>query len=314
VIIAAYQAAETIGAAVGSALEQSVPPREVVVCDDGSTDDLEGALAPYRDRIALLRKENGGAASAWNMAARAASSEFVVTLDADDVYLPERVEALGELASSRPDLDILTTDAYIELDRRRLGRYYRDPSDFVVEDQRTGIINGDFVFGSAAIRRERLLEIGGFDESLPCAEDRDCWLRLILSGSRAGLVAEPLLVYRLRRGSLSADRVLNLRTAIAILERARSQFELSPHEEALLTRCVRAMDEDIRLSEAEAAIKSGDAEARRRALAIARSRDFRASTRLKSALSAVAPRLAGLYLRRRRKQPRQPRLTQPRDG
>ena len=80
VIIAAYQAAHTIGEAVESALEQTSPPHEVIVCDDGSTDDLAGTLTPYGGRIVLLRKENGGAASARNVALRAASGEFVAQL------------------------------------------------------------------------------------------------------------------------------------------------------------------------------------------------------------------------------------------
>ena len=81
VIIAAYQAADTIGDAVQSALAQTAPAHEVIVCDDGSTDDLTGALASYRDRIMLLRKENGGAPSARNVALRAASGEFVAQHD-----------------------------------------------------------------------------------------------------------------------------------------------------------------------------------------------------------------------------------------
>ena len=62
VIIAAYQAADTIAEAVASALEQTLLPLEVIVCDDGSTDDIEGALSPFEDGVRLLRKENRGAA------------------------------------------------------------------------------------------------------------------------------------------------------------------------------------------------------------------------------------------------------------
>ena len=76
VVIAAYNASSTIGQAVASALEQTRPALEVIVCDDGSSDDLEGALAPYRERIRMLRKPNGGGASALNHATRVAQGEF----------------------------------------------------------------------------------------------------------------------------------------------------------------------------------------------------------------------------------------------
>src|SRR5881397_737144 len=144
VIIAAYQAAHTIGEAVESALEQTSPPHEVIVCDDGSTDDLAGTLTPYGGRIVLLRKENGGAASARNVALRAASGEFVAQLDSDDAFLPTRLEALGELAGARPDLDILATDANFEVDGHVVGRFYGS-QPFPIEHQRTAIFDRCFV-------------------------------------------------------------------------------------------------------------------------------------------------------------------------
>src|SRR5205807_1626204 len=122
VIIPAYQAADSVGGAIESALAQTLAPDEIVVCDDGSTDDLDAALAPYLDCIVLVRKENGGVASALNTAAHAASSEFVVRLDHDDRFLPERMEAIAELAVARPDLDLIATDAVLEVDGRVLAR------------------------------------------------------------------------------------------------------------------------------------------------------------------------------------------------
>src|SRR4051812_28887149 len=76
VVIAAYQVADVIADAIGSVLAQTVPPAEIVVCDDGSTDDLSSAVAPFADRIVLLRQENRGEAAAKNTAVAAASSEF----------------------------------------------------------------------------------------------------------------------------------------------------------------------------------------------------------------------------------------------
>ena len=103
VLIPAFQAADTIAEAIESALSQITPPLDVIVCDDGSTDDLASAIAPYRDRIEFIRKEHGGGASALNGAAASARGDFVAILDADDVYAPERLDALGDLAAARPD-------------------------------------------------------------------------------------------------------------------------------------------------------------------------------------------------------------------
>ena len=148
VLIPSYQAAGTVGAAVASALAQTSPPHEVIVCDDGSTDDTESALAGYRDRITLLRKENGGGASALNHAAQAATGELVAILDSDDVYDPRRLEAIRALAAERPDLDIIATDAWLERDGERAGRYF-EVNPFDVEDQRSSILSTCYPGGMA---------------------------------------------------------------------------------------------------------------------------------------------------------------------
>ncbi|HEX6702177.1 MAG TPA: glycosyltransferase, partial [Gaiellaceae bacterium] len=135
IVMAAYQAADTIAEAVASAFAQTVPPLEVIVCDDGSTDDLAAALAPYRGRVVLLHSEHGGAASAWNHALRAATGELVLRFDSDDVLLPGALEALGELAAARPDLDLLSTDVYFDVDGELVGRFY-DENPFPVVGQR----------------------------------------------------------------------------------------------------------------------------------------------------------------------------------
>jgi GT2 family glycosyltransferase len=238
IVIATYQAAETIGTAVRSALEQSFPAHEVIVVDDGSTDDLEGALAPFRDRIVLIRQENRGAAAARNTAAAAASGEFVVVLDADDAYHPLRLEALAQLGRLRPDLDLITTDARLVADGEGVGTF-ATYTPFVIEDQRTAIFETCFVGGWPAIRLSRLQEIGGFDEALPIGEDWDCWLRAILAGAAAGMVDEPYYDYVLHANTLSASRAPSLWGRVRLLEKARRNAALRPDERPSLERALR---------------------------------------------------------------------------
>src|SRR4051794_6053007 len=230
IIIAAYQAAGTVGEAIDSALAQTAPPHEVVVCDDGSTDDLDAALAPYRQRIRLVRKANGGEASAKNAAAREATGDFVVILDADDTFMPERLERLGALAAERPELDILTTDAYLEHDGRVLRRCYRPAWPFAFGGQREEILRRNFIFGLAAVRRERLLALGGFDESIPRTTDWNLWIRMILRGSQAGAVLEPLARYRVHPTSLSADRIRMRPGGLQTLRRGRADPAPRPED------------------------------------------------------------------------------------
>ena len=297
VVIAAYEAAAFIGEGVESVLRQTVRAHEVIVCDDASTDNLEATLAPYRDDILLIRKERGGVASARNVATQAASGEFVAILDADDAYVPERLEALGELAAARPDLDILSTDAYFEVDGRFVGRF-NEETPFEVDNQRADILERCFC-PWPALRRSRLLSAGGFDESLSTGSDWEALIRLIHLGCKAGLVDEPLYRYRVRRDSLTANRVHTLRDRVNLLEKISDRPGLRPAETQSLARSVKRQRRALLLTEAEAALRAGTPDARRRSLAVALGRDVGVVARLAGLGSALAPGAAARVLERR---------------
>jgi glycosyltransferase involved in cell wall biosynthesis len=255
VVIPCYQAAETVAAAVESALEQSLPPNELIVCDDGSTDQPERALAPYLDRIRLLRKENGGGASALNYCVSAATGELVAILDADDRYEPGRLQRLAELAAFRPDLDILVTDAWLEQDGERVGRY-SEVNPFVVDDQRAGILDSCFPGGWPALRRQALLDAGGFDESYSVAYDWECWARMIHHGARAGMVNEPLLTYRIHGASLSANKVASLRERVRLFAEVGT-WPLSGAERNVLRAATARDRRRLALEEVAAQVAAG---------------------------------------------------------
>jgi hypothetical protein len=299
VIVAAHQVADLIGEALDSIRQQTVAPLEVIVCDDGSTDELGEALSPYSEEIVLLRKEHGGEASAKNAAAATARGDFVVILDADDVYLPTRVEALTALARARPDLDILTTDAYLVANGRRVRRNYGEHWRFDVVDQRRAIVQRNFIFGHAAVRRERLIEHGGFDESILWTTDWDLWLRLILDGSLAGAVTEPLALYRLRQTSLTARRRELTLGKIATLEKAERNPALRADERPALAGALAGHRLELRLIDLRAAVVAGDAGVRRGALALLVAPGLSPKTRLEAGAMALAPKLSAVLLRRR---------------
>jgi hypothetical protein len=299
VIVAAYNVADVIGDALQSIRAQTRPPLEVIVCDDGSTDDLEAAIKPFRDAITFLRQPNGGEAAAKNAAAAVAKGEFVAILDADDVYFANRLETLSKLAQARPDLDILTTDGFLCADghvvRRNYGRSWR----FEVVDQRRVILQRNFIFGLAAVRREHLWEHGGFDESIRWTTDWDLWLRMILAGARVGCVDKPLALYRLREASLTAQRRELLLGKLATLEKARQNPELQGDEPDVLEASLASYRRELALLDLRTSVAAGDTEARRRALDVLRAPGYRMRTRLDAAVMAAAPAMSGRVLRRR---------------
>jgi hypothetical protein len=113
VVIPAYKAAGTIARAIESVLDQSEPAFEVLVIDDGSPDDLSAALKPYAGQIRLIRKPNGGAASARNTGIDAATGELIAFLDADDFWERDKLKHHVELYRQFPELG-LTCSRYFE--------------------------------------------------------------------------------------------------------------------------------------------------------------------------------------------------------
>jgi len=289
IVIPAYQAAATIAAAVRSALDQALPALEVIVVDDGSTDDLAGALAPFEDRIEVMRKPNGGAASARNLGAEISRGEFMAVLDADDRFHPRRIEALSRLASLRPDLDLITTDARFVVDGEAVGSFLAE-NPFETGDQRRAIVESCFVGGWPAARASRLREVGGFDEALRVSHDWDCWLRMILAGSRAGLVALSYYDYVLAPGGLTSSRVRSLWERVRMLEKAEANPALRTEERPLLRRELRRRRSDAVREETRAQLASGVS--RRRLARLAMIAGAAPRARAGAALAGAAPSLA----------------------
>jgi glycosyltransferase involved in cell wall biosynthesis len=298
VIVAVYQAADVVGAALRSALAQTEAPLEILVADDGSTDDLTGALAEYGDSVRLLRLPHRGAASARNAAAALATGDFVVVLDSDDTWDPRRLERLADLAASRPDLDLLTTDAWFMVDGKRRGRFY-DFNSFATTEQSTEILRRTFFFAHIAVRRTRWEAVGGLTADLARGEDWDLQLRLLLSGSSAGCVLEPLADYTIHSASLSANRYESLMARVELLSRAQANQSLSADQVAVLVAARDTYRRRALAARVEVTLMSGAPGRRRAVLAELVARGTGRRRRVFLAAAVIAPAWAGARLRRK---------------
>jgi hypothetical protein len=296
IVIATYNSAATIAESIESALAQTLPALEVIVGDDGSTDQTTTALEPYRERIRYFRQEHRGVASTMNAALELAQGKFFAVLGADDAYLPERLEALASLSAVRPDLDLLCTDLVYEVDGRSVGRF-EETCPFDVSDQRTAILDRCFC-AAPAMRRTALTRVGGFDESMRSGSDWECAIRLIHGGGAAGFVDEPLYRYRIHSGSLTADRLTTLGERIEFLERIGRTQVLADRERSTLARSVTRYRTSLTLGEAEVALRLRSRDARSRALAAARTAGVPLHYRAAALAAAFAPHVAARALER----------------
>ena len=144
-------------------MSQEPPAIEVIVVyRHDEEDDLEAALEPFSDRVVVVRQAAGGAPAALNEAIARARGDFVVNLDADDVFLPGYLEHLGELGRRWPTLDLLASDLWIERPDAEPVRFISSATPFPLDGQRQAMFERCFVLWPA-IRRELLLSVGGLN-------------------------------------------------------------------------------------------------------------------------------------------------------
>jgi GT2 family glycosyltransferase len=235
VVIPAFDAENTVGGAISSALGQSYGDLEVVVVDDGSRDATGAIAASFPEPVRVVRQENGGVASARNRGIAEARGELIAFCDADDLLLPPHLEALVALHDRHGG--IATSNCYwlfpggIHPSRTRYkGRFPRP------EGQRRAILEQNFVSTMSLFPRALWEEVGPFDTELDVAEDWDFWLRAIYAGHRVALQPRPLALYRWGSESLSAEPERMDRHAEAVLRKTSARDDLTGDERAYLER------------------------------------------------------------------------------
>jgi glycosyltransferase involved in cell wall biosynthesis len=185
-IIPAYNASRYIARAIESCLAQTHPPIEVIVVDDGSTDDTAAIAAGFPAPVRLIRQANGGPASARNHGARIATGEWLALLDADDVWFADKLRAQLEYATD-PGIGVI----YSLFDNYS-GR--ADP----IEPGFSDLWRYNWIGNSSAlVRRSAFESVGGFheDRALMSVEDYNLWIRLAAAKWRLVLCPRILVHY-----------------------------------------------------------------------------------------------------------------------
>jgi glycosyltransferase involved in cell wall biosynthesis len=205
VLMSVHDGAPLVAAAVASVLAQTAGDLELIVVDDGSTDATPDLLAAVRDpRLRVLRQERTGLTRALNAGLARAVAPLVARLDADDIALPERLERQCAFLAREPAVGLLGTAAR-EIDSRgALVRIVRPPLDDAA--LRHALIRANpFVHSSVMVRRALVERAGGYDATLPVAQDYDLWMRLARVARLANL-ADVLVVRTLGERRVSVER------------------------------------------------------------------------------------------------------------
>lgn len=270
VIIPTYNRAGLVVEAVQSVLDQTFDDHEIVVVDDGSTDDTYAALKPYFSRIRYVWQENRGLAAARNRGIEEARGEFLAFLDSDDLFEPRMLEVVLETFQRHPDAGgVATAEREVRdgnqpeariITKRSPGEFFSSHS-LMKRDTRVGC-------GRPAVVRRRIVEeLGGFDESMGCAVDCELWIRYSFHMPIVHQ-PEPLVLRRVHGSNLSLNRQQDARDWLEILQRLEHDHpefvreHWNTYRKALAKNCLRygrevLAEEDLtteRLSEARLAL------------------------------------------------------------
>jgi glycosyltransferase involved in cell wall biosynthesis len=250
-LITCYNRQHRIGNAVRSVLEQTVPPAEVLVVDDGSSDGSAAVLAEFGSRIRVIRTENQGASQARNRGISEATGEWIALLDSDDQWYPDKLQKQIAVTNVFPDVDFVFCDtevmrgsemmiasrfalggvrgAEVCRDANRL-RFDRSLFLRMVEQSR--------IFTSGVLVRRQLKELR-FPEDLVCCNDWPVWMNLVLRYPFAAV--DEVLVRMHHDGDNLTSRIGRiLRNNLIVLNRLRADSILTAEEREAAERAYKS--------------------------------------------------------------------------
>ncbi len=236
VVIPAWNAAHLLPRCLESVLAQTLAPREIIVVDDGSRDATAEVAANCGYAVRVIRQENRGAAGARNTGIRAAAGKWIAFLDADDRWLPQKMERLIACAAANPDAGVIYSDATVMDDAGRpVGRFLdgKDAASGYIYDR---LLRSFFVLPSTAMVRRELIERAGyFAEKVRGVEDMELMLRLARATLFA-LVPECLVIYERQETSVSRNEAMMAENSAMVFASLLSEELTAKQRRAVRTR------------------------------------------------------------------------------
>ncbi len=197
ILIPCYNAEKWIAQAINSALEQTYPNKEVIVVDDGSTDDSLTVIRQYSDRIHWETQSNQGGNFTRNRLLELSTGEWLQYLDSDDYLLPEKIEQQMNLLSEDPETDIICSPAIAEYHQN--GQVWQEASA-TLQPRDPWILLAKWALpqtGGSLWRKQALIDVGGWANHQPCCQEHELYSRLLMAGKRFAYWDTSGAVYRL---------------------------------------------------------------------------------------------------------------------
>lgn len=218
VIIATYNNADYIDRAVTSVINQAYDSYEIIVVDDGSTDDTHLVLQSYSDHIKYVYQQNQGVSAARNHGLSLARGEYIVFLDGDDILLPDKLFEQAAYLDKRPALGCVHSGWHLINGQDEIIRTLEPWHNTPKLDLETWLLWKPVFLGAMMIRRNWLESVDGFNTGFPQAEDVDLLLRLALTGCPIEWIYLPTVCYRIHSNNTMRNGLEQGKSIILVLD------------------------------------------------------------------------------------------------
>ena len=181
VVIPTYNRAHLIAETIISALEQGLADKEIIVVDDGSTDDTSEVVKAFQDQVIYIRQANSGPARARNTGIRMARGNYIAFLDSDDIWLPEKLELQYQALRQNPNQGLVFSDVMWFSNGQVMVPSLREKYQLHTGNVFEKLLFDNWIAtSSVVVKKECLEEVGGFDEDpqIMFVEDWNLWIRL----------------------------------------------------------------------------------------------------------------------------------------
>jgi glycosyltransferase involved in cell wall biosynthesis len=204
VIIPAFNSAVYIHETIESVKRQTYKDYEIIVIDDGSTDDTRDIVKAYGDTVTYYYQSNKGAGVPRNIGVRMSNGEYIAFLDHDDIWLPDKLNIQVSVMDADPGLSFVCSETYVFTDKEGTIDLWRKPR--WAEESFAHLLEDNFISVlTVLMRRSCFDEIGGFDERLHANQDYDLWLRMTANNHRFKYINIPLARYRRHKYSFARN-------------------------------------------------------------------------------------------------------------
>jgi glycosyltransferase involved in cell wall biosynthesis len=262
IITPAYNSAGFIRETIASALAQTLRNFELIVVDDGSSDDtieVVHRIAAGDPRVIVMLSPHGGPAQARNVGLEAARGRYIALLDSDDIWMPQYLEQQIAVLERTPDCAIVTSNAINRgsaLDGRTV---WPRQSGLRTLSLRDLIVRENSVCIMAVFHRRVVSRIGPFDRAFTGNEDYEFWIRAANAGFGIVQNGRPLGYYRRREGSVSADEVRMIEGILRVFETASRMTGPIQHERVALDRQRNRLRQELLKAQMRTSLANHDA-------------------------------------------------------